>query len=130
MAVNAFLKRSELEDFIHGELALCCDFAFNGHGPGRSTEVLGISCGLVLVDAELVEIIVVRGILVGGFLFRSAEGALDQASELCRSVDISRWGGKVQKIPSGERGDAGDAHGLKELAAVEIEIFGSDVSVG
>ena len=75
MAVDALFERSELEDFVHGEFAFGFDFAFDGDGPRRGAEFLGVFGGSGFVDAEFVEIVVMRYVFQSVLFFGGAERA-------------------------------------------------------
>src|SRR5260370_18756060 len=77
VAVDALLKRRELEDLVHGELARLLDLAAHGNGPGRSHKFLGILGGLVFVHAEFVEIVVMRYVVEGIDFFAGPKRPFD-----------------------------------------------------
>ena len=82
MAVHALLERRYLQNFIHGELARLRNVAFDGNHPVGGVEFLRVFRRVLLTRAEFVEIVVVRHVLVGVFLFSGAKRALEKAAEL------------------------------------------------
>ena len=47
-----------------------------------------------------------------------------------RGEDVAGRGNEFKKIFAGKGSGSGNAHGLQELAPVEIDFFGRDVGVG
>ena len=129
MAVDALFERGELEDFVHGELALGFDFAFYGNGPRRSAKFLSVFGGLIFVDAELVEVIVVGDFFEGVLLFGGAEGAFGEIWKFTRGENAARGRGEFEKIFAGNGGGSSEAHGLEEFTPVEVDVFRCDVGV-
>src|SRR5216684_3669421 len=129
MAVDAFLERGNLEDFVHGEFAGLADFAFDGDDPRRGVEVFRVFRGIAFVGAEFVEIVVVGDVFVSVLLFGGAEGALGEARELCCRKGGSRWESKVEQAFACRGSSARNSHGLQEFAPIQIGGLGCDVGV-
>ena len=59
MAIDAVFKRAQLEQRFNVEGFGRLDFAFDLDGPGARGQAAGVLCWLVLLYAELVEVVVV-----------------------------------------------------------------------
>jgi hypothetical protein len=118
MAVDALLERSELQDFVHGELAGLFDFAFDGNGPGRSYQSLGIFCRVGFVAAEFVEVIVVGDVLMGVLFLRGAETVAGKGCKSGIGENDLFWRSKIPHFPANE---SGGAHSGEKFAAIQID---------
>src|SRR5258708_27460643 len=63
MTVDALFERSQVQDFVHGELAGLGDITLDGDGPGSGLEILGIFRGVRLVRPKFIEIVVVGNVV-------------------------------------------------------------------
>src|SRR5208282_2052088 len=98
VTIDALFERGELEDFVHREFALGFDFAFDRDGPGRCAEFLGVLCGGAFVDAEFVEIVVMRYVVERIDFFGGAKGTLYEAGEFSFGVDAQRRGSGLKQV--------------------------------
>ncbi len=91
MAIDAVFKRVELEQVVNVEGKGLGDFAFDLDGPGTRGQGAGVFRGVALVDAELVEVVVMRNVVEGGELLAGGgERALNRL-ELGFGVDGGAW---------------------------------------
>ena len=70
MAIDAVFERAQLEQGVDVEGERLGHLAFHLHGPGPRGQAAGILRGLILVHAELVEVVVVGDVVEAGELSR------------------------------------------------------------
>ena len=91
MAINAVFERAQLEQRFNVEGLGRLDLALDADGPGARGKAAGVLGGIGLLQAELVEVVVVGYVFIGGERFAGGgERALD-----------------CFELGSGLRGDAG-----------------------
>jgi len=115
---------------IHGELARFHNLAFDRNHPVGSVEFLRVFRRVGLIRAEFVEIIVVRDLLVGVFLFRGAKRAFEEAAELCRGNRGLGGRGQLEQAAAGDSRGADDPHGLEEFPPIQVNLLGGNIRIG
>ena len=70
MAIDAVFERAQLEQRFDVEGLGLLHLAVHAHGPGPRGQAAGVLGGLILVHAELVEVVVGGHVLVAGQLLR------------------------------------------------------------
>ncbi len=114
-AVDPLLQRRQLEQRVQVQGHRLFHLALDAHRPRPWLERAGVLRRVALVGAELVEVVVAGGVLVGGLLVHGRVGGI----ELGRQLGIEPLGEGLAAGHLDQAGAGGAAHGelLDETAA-------------
>ncbi len=133
MAVDAVFERAQLEQVVDVEGEGLGDFAVDFDGPGARGQAAGVLGGVALVDAELVEVVVVGDVVVAGELLAGGGEGAGDGLELGAGADGGARGDELAEAIGGEGRDACRGRAFEEAAAgevAEVGVAGGDLGGG